>query len=530
MDGTVLIADDDRAIRTVLTQAFTRAGCKVRSTGSASTLWRWVEEGEGDVVVSDVVMPDGDGLEMLPAIRRRRADLPVIVISARNTVLTAVRAAEAGAYDYLPKPFDLKDLMLKVSRALSPVHKPGFAGGEANGSLPLVGSSPAMQSVYRVLARVLNTDLNVMISGESGTGKDLVAGTLHSLGHRRNMPFVTVDSASVTPEQLESVFLGDGHAGEAGHDVYVPTGTDSIDDSEIGIEGLRSAATGVEPESGIPDDDSAGSVFLTREQGAATVYLDDVGELSAEAQNRLLSLLRNNSSENRSHRLISSTRQPVADLLQRGLFREDLFFRLNVITIYLPPLRERLQDLPELTTHFLQSFGSTNGLFKTISRKGLDHMRTAHWPGNVHELRNFIQRLALLCPEEEIGYEFVSEALRHTSINRAESELEDNMNLSTVVEDRIRRYFDLFGDRLPPPRTLQQDHSPGRIASHCADPCVHTRKSDSCGVTPWNQSEHAEKEDPRPEHRSDADPKAVVSGVVADRAESGSRAGLTKDQ
>ena len=447
MDGTVLIADDDRAIRTVLTQAFTRAGCKVRSTGSASTLWRWVEEGEGDVVVSDVVMPDGDGLEMLPAIRRRRADLPVIVISARNTVLTAVRAAEAGAYDYLPKPFDLKDLMLKVSRALSPMRKPGLDVGDANSSLPLVGSSPAMQSVYKVLARVLNTDLNVMISGESGTGKDLVARTLHSLGHRRNMPFVMIDSASVSPERLEAVFSGDGHAGDDG---YAPEGADSIDESEVGLSGLPWEATGPGPEAGTRELSGA-AVFPTPGQGAATVYLDDVGELSAEAQNRLLSLLRNSFTGNRNHRLISSTRQPVSDLLQRGLFREDLFFRLNVITINLPPLRERLQDLPELTTHFLQSFGSTNGLFKTISRKGLDHMRTAHWPGNVHELRNFIQRLALLCPEEEIGYDFVAEALRHTSINRAESGSEDNMNLSTVVEDRIRRYFDLFGDRLPPP-------------------------------------------------------------------------------
>ncbi len=450
MDGTVLIADDDRAIRTVLTQAFTRAGCRVRSTGSASTLWRWVEEGEGDVVVSDVVMPDGDGLEMLPAIRRKRADLPVIVISARNTVLTAVRAAEAGAYDYLPKPFDLKDLMLKVSRALSPVRKPGFAGGEEGGSLPLVGSSPAMQSVYRVLARVLNTDLNVMISGESGTGKDLVARTLHSLGHRRHMPFVAIDSASATREQLEAVFLVDGHTGATGYGGRVPPGTGSPSDAESGLENLRLETTGGGTKSGNPGD-SVGSIFPVPGQGAATIYLDDVGELSVEMQNRLLSLLRNDSAGSRGHRLISSTRQPVADLLQRGLFREDLFFRLNVITINLPPLRERLQDLSELTTHFLQSFGSANGVFKTISRKGLDHMRTAHWPGNVHELRNFVQRLALLCPEEEIGYEFVSEALRHTSIDRAEAGLEDNMNLSTVVEDRIRRYFDLFGDRLPPP-------------------------------------------------------------------------------
>ncbi len=459
MDGTVLIADDDRAIRTVLTQAFTRAGCKVRSTGSASTLWRWVDEGEGDVIVSDVVMPDGDGLDMLPAIRRRRADLPVIVISARNTVLTAVRAAEAGAYDYLPKPFDLKDLMLKVSRALSPARKPGLGtvGGQSS-ALPLVGSSPAMQSVYRILARVLNTDLSVMIAGESGTGKDLVARSLHSLGHRRNTPFVRIDSASATPEHLEAVFLGEGHLDDShrwGSDLSSSTVSEDAAmtglpplgtvESEAGNDGASQAAgsdAGHDPQE---------SAFLAPKTDALTVYLDDVGEMSIDMQNRLLSLLRTSEAQNRHHRLISSTRQPVADLLQQGLFREDLFFRLNVITINLPPLRERLQDLPELTTHFLQAFGTEDGVFKTISRKGLDLMRTAHWPGNVHELRNFIQGLVLLCPEEEIGHEFVAEALLQTPLNRAEDGMEDNVNLSTLVEERVRRYFDLFGDRLPPP-------------------------------------------------------------------------------
>ena len=168
MDGTILVADDDRTIRTVLTQALTRAGCKVRSTGSLDTLWRWVEGGDGDVVISDVNFPDGDGLELLPLINQKRSDLPVIIISAQNTIMTAIKASELGAYDYLPKPFDLKELLSKVNKALS---NQGFKasviplGGKSELDLPLVGSSPLMQEVYRFLARVLKTNLSTMITG-----------------------------------------------------------------------------------------------------------------------------------------------------------------------------------------------------------------------------------------------------------------------------------------------------------------------------------------------------------------------------
>jgi two-component system nitrogen regulation response regulator GlnG len=169
MEGTILVADDDRTIRTVLAQALTRAGCRVRATGTASTLWRWVEEGEGDVVVTDVMMPDGDALDLLPQIRKRRPDLPVIVMSAQNTVMTAIRAAEVGAYEYLPKPFDLKEVLGQVAKALKQKERRAPVPDEdapREDSLPLIGRSQAMQEVYRILARLMNTDLGVMISGE----------------------------------------------------------------------------------------------------------------------------------------------------------------------------------------------------------------------------------------------------------------------------------------------------------------------------------------------------------------------------
>ena len=182
MDGTVLVADDDRTIRTVLTQALTRAGCKVHATSSLLTLMRWVEEGKGDLVISDVMMPDGNGLEALPRISKERPGLPVIIISAQNTIKTAIQATEAAAFDYLPKPFDLPDLMKRAARALATKRRlaPPIAVPRQEGDdLPLVGSTAVMQALYRLVARVMNTELPVLVTGESGTGKSLIARAIH---------------------------------------------------------------------------------------------------------------------------------------------------------------------------------------------------------------------------------------------------------------------------------------------------------------------------------------------------------------
>lgn len=408
MDGTVLVADDDRTIRTVLTQALTRAGCKVRSTGSASTLWRWVEEGEGDAIVSDVMMPDGNGLEMLPSIKRKRPDLPVIVISAQNTVMTAIKASESGAFDYLPKPFDLKDLLSKVNKALSQASLPAPGsnlGSERGQNLPLIGSSQAMQDVYRLLARVLNTDLNVLITGESGTGKSLLAKTLHELGHRSHESFVTIIASTATPATLEQVILG----------------------SENG-EGAFEAAP-----------------------ANATLYLDEIAEMSAESQLHLLDLLQSQGVRSKNFRIISSTRQELVNLVNEGIFREDLFYRLNVMPMTLPPLRERLDDIAELTQFFLRRAAEQGMPNKSISKSALEKMRLALWAGNVRELENFVQQLVVLSPYDEISGDFVEQKLKQLPKIKSDNEPLSGEKLSTAVEAHIRRYFDLHGDALPPP-------------------------------------------------------------------------------
>lgn len=208
--ATILIADDDRAIRTVLTQALARLGHDVRTTGNAATLWRWVEDGEGDLVITDVVMPDENGLDLVPRIKKLRPELRIIVMSAQNTLLTAVKATERGAFEYLPKPFDLRELVSTVERALTQPKPatPSDDAAESEEQLPLIGRSPAMQEIYRVLARLMGTDLTVMIFGESGTGKELVARALHDFGKRRSGPFVAINMAAIPRELIESELFG----------------------------------------------------------------------------------------------------------------------------------------------------------------------------------------------------------------------------------------------------------------------------------------------------------------------------------
>ena len=423
MDGTILVADDDRTIRAVLTQALTRAGCKVRATGSIETLWRWIDEGDGDVVISDVNLPDGDGLEMLPAIKRKRKDLPVIIISAQNTVITAIKASELGAYDYLPKPFDLKKLLSKVNKALS---NQGTSNniiqqdGAVDPELPLIGSSPLMQDVYRFLARVLHTDLSTIITGESGTGKDLLAHTMHDLGPRAPMDFVRINISSSNIDKIEGTLIG-------------------------GKEDLN----------------------ISPASKSSTIYFDEISEMSDETQLQLLDLLRSDAVINKNYRFISSSRLSLQNLISQGIIREDLFYRLNVVNINLPPLRDRVGDIPDLTKHFLQQSALSGMPKKIISTKAIQLLQNAPWAGNIRELENFINSLVVLISDEEITPNHVEENLNLIpSVNSNELDA-DNGKLSSSVEKHIKRYFDLHGDSLPPPglynRILKEIELPLKI-------------------------------------------------------------------
>ncbi|MBV1866373.1 MAG: sigma-54 dependent transcriptional regulator, partial [Marinosulfonomonas sp.] len=401
MDGTVLVADDDRTIRTVLTQALTRAGCKVHATSSMVTLMRWVEEGKGDLVISDVIMPDGNGLEALPKITALRPGLPVIVISAQNNIMTAIQAAEAEAFDYLPKPFDLPDLMKRSARALevkrrAPSTRPEEP--EQGDDLPLVGRTPAMQSLYRLVARVMNTDLAVLITGESGTGKSLIARAIHDFSDRRTLPFVVAGAGD-----LESM---DGPA-----------------------------------------------ALLSRARNGSLLF-DEVGDLDQDAQSRVVRML--DSFTDNAPRVMATSQADLEAKMDAGTFRQDLYYRLSGVTAGVPSLRERVEDIPLLADHFLARAERDGLTLRRFSDDALDLIRTYSWPGNVRQLENTIRRLAVTSSVEVIGRTEIEFVMGNQPAMDPVDGGGPNEKLSASITRHLRRYFDLHGGVLPPPGLYQR--------------------------------------------------------------------------
>ncbi|MFZ5608626.1 MAG: nitrogen regulation protein NR(I) [Pseudomonadota bacterium] len=416
--STVLVADDDAAIRTVVAQALVRAGFDVRTTGNAATLWQWVANGEGDVVVTDVVMPDDNGLDLIPRMHRIRPHLPVIVMSAQNTLATALRSAEVGAYEYLPKPFDLKELQRLVARAVAARPPAREEAREDSEELPLIGRSPAMQDVYRVMARIIGTDLTVMITGESGTGKELVARALHDLGKRRQGPFVALNMAAIPRELIESELFG--------HE--------------------RGAFTGAVQR-------NAGKFELAQ---GGSLFLDEIGDMPLDAQTRLLRVLQEGeyttiggrAPQRADVRILAATNKNPTLLVEQGLLREDLYFRLNVIPIHLPPLRERLEDVPLLARHFLAAAEASGLPRKSLDKGAMDRLQRHPWPGNVRELENLIRRLAALYSDEVIGAPIIDAELRERAGRAAP--WHGGEGLAEAIENHLQRYFAAHGEALPP--------------------------------------------------------------------------------
>lgn len=420
--GTILVADDDAAIRTVLNQALSRAGYTVRVTSNATTLWRWVSSGDGDLVITDVVMPDENIFDVLPRMKKARPDLPILVMSAQNTFMTAIKASEKGAYDYLPKPFDLKEMINIVGRALEEPKAPRPNVAEDLGEhMPLVGRSPAMQEIYRVLARLMQTDLTVMINGESGTGKELVARALHDYGKRRNGPFVAINMAAIPKDLIEAELFG--------HEKGAFTGAQH-----------RSTGRFEQAEGG-------------------TLFLDEIGDMPMEAQTRLLRVLQQGEYTTvggrtplkTDVRIVAATNKDLRHLINQGLFREDLYFRLNVVPIRLPPLRERVDDIPDLVRHFF-SLAEQEGLPpKQIDQAALALLRRYRWPGNIRELENLIRRLAALYPQDVIGEALLEHELSQPEFSETVDDLGQVTDLRGAVERYLGGYFANFGEALPPP-------------------------------------------------------------------------------
>ncbi len=428
MSQIVLLADDDAAIRMVLNQALTRAGYEVRPTGNISTMWNWVSRGEGDILITDVAMPDGNAFDVMPKIKKLRPDLPMIVMSAQNTFMTAIRASEVGAYEYLPKPFDLTEVLSVVARALADAKKPIASqrkAEEPGETMPLVGRSTAMQDIYRALARLMQTDLTVTITGESGTGKELVARALHDFGKRRKGPFIAINMAAIPRDLIEAELFG--------HEKGAFTGANS-----------RSSGRFEQAEGG-------------------TLFLDEIGDMPMDAQTRLLRVLQEGeytmvggrSSIKTNVRIVAATHRDLGQMIRQGLFREDLYYRLNVVPIRLPPLRERIDDIGDLATHFLRVTQREGEPIKTITPEAIRLMQNYSWPGNVRELENLVRRLSALYADETISAEIVQHEL-----NIAERPMATGgsgpVDVSVAVETHVGQLLRDAEPNLPPPGLYQR--------------------------------------------------------------------------
>ena len=381
MSARVLLVEDDRSIATVITEALREEGHDVTICTEVARRDALLAEGRYDVMLTDVVLADGDGLASMAAVRKHAPSMPVIVLSAQNTLDTAVRASESEAFEYFPKPFDLDELVRAVGQAVAQPGAQLAEEGEAVQGLPFIGGSPAMQGVYRMITRVLRNDLTVLVTGESGTGKELVAEAIHTLGHRRTGPFVAVNAAAIPRDLIESELFG--------HE--------------------KGSFTGA----------VAQAIGKFEQAQGGTLFLDEIGDMPAEAQTRLLRALQSGRIRRVGGRqeitvdvrIVAATNRALEPMIAAGTFREDLFYRLNVVPIHLPPLRDRREDVAALARHFL-SQAEAEGL----PRRSIDHGAIAAlaariWRGNVRELRNAIFRLALLTREKIIDRSVVDEAL-----------------------------------------------------------------------------------------------------------------------
>ncbi len=414
MTATILVADDDAAIRTVVRQALTRAGYHVKLTETAAGLVKLVESGVGDCVVTDVILPDGNGLETIPKLLALRPGLRVIVMSAQNTLSTAVRATEQGAFDYLPKPFDLNELTASVASALE--GRGEVEAAEPGDEPPLIGRSPAMQEVYRVIARVVANDLTVMILGESGTGKELVARAIHDMGPRRGRPFIALNMAAIPRELIESELFG--------HE--------------------RGAFTGA----------AARTAGKFEQAQGGTLFLDEIGDMPLEAQTRLLRVLQSGEfttvggarTQRADVRIVSATNQDLRALAQTGRFREDLYYRLNVVPLALPALRQRAEDIPALARYFLETAAAEGLPRKALDPPALEVLRRHDWPGNVRELENLMRRLAALERGDVIGGAAVAAGIGQGGASSAT--VTPPAEFAEVAGAHIARYFE--GGAMPP--------------------------------------------------------------------------------
>ncbi|HEV7905191.1 MAG TPA: sigma-54 dependent transcriptional regulator [Pyrinomonadaceae bacterium] len=418
--ANILIVDDEQGMRQLLSLVFGRAGHQVRAAENGRRAVELLREASADLIVSDVRMPDMGGIELLRAARELSPDVAVVMMTAFATVETAREAFKLGADDFIQKPFDVDELKLIVEKALELRQLKQEIQGwrktqSERGRLDqIIGRSPRMQAVYQMIETVAAVQSTILITGESGTGKELVARAVHNLSPRNDKPFVSINCGAFTETLLESELFG-----------YV-----------------RGAFTGA----------TANRKGLFEAADKGTIFLDEIGEMSPAMQVKLLRVLQERKVRpvggheelSVDARVIAATNRDLPAMVKAGTFREDLFYRVSVIPIELPPLREKREDIRELVMHFAEKYSAQAGRSLTVSEGAMELLERYSWPGNVRELEHTIERAVALERTEQIQPERLPEQITNYSPARVAGALdlpEDGLNLTAHLDQLEKTYL-----------------------------------------------------------------------------------------
>ena len=385
MSKNILIIDDDFSLRRVIEKALKNSKTNIKSVSTISEAWVDIEKNRFDLIICDVVLPDGDGLELVKKVKSKDNSQSFIIISAKNNLLTAIKANQLDVVDYLPKPLDLNDLTITVDRCLKNqmIKSNEFIIDE---KLPIIGTSPVMQSVFKNIAKITKTNYTVLITGESGSGKELVAKVIHDYSSRSNSPFIPINMASLPKDLIESELFG-----------YE-----------------KGSFTGAEKR----------TLGFFEKANGGTLFLDEIGDMPIDVQARLLRVLQFGEFSRvggrevirTNVRIISATNKNLLNSIDQNLFRQDLFYRLNVINIDLPPLRDRGDDIVDIAKNFLVNFSNNE---KSLDSNGIEFLKNHTWPGNIRELENLFKRVCALSTDRIITGDILSEFLdkKETHVN-----------------------------------------------------------------------------------------------------------------
>ncbi len=417
MSKNILIIDDDFSLRQVIEKALKNSKTNIKSVSTISEAWVDIEKNRYDLIICDVVLPDGDGLELVKKVKSKDNSQSFIIISAKNNLLTAIKANQLDVVDYLPKPLDLNDLTITVDRCLKNqmIKNNEFIIDE---KLPIIGTSTVMQSVFKNIAKITKTNYTVLITGESGSGKELVAKVIHDYSPRSNSPFIPINMASLPRDLIESELFG-----------YE-----------------KGSFTGAEKR----------TLGFFEKANGGTLFLDEIGDMPIDVQARLLRVLQFGEFSRvggrevirTDVRIISATNKNLLNSIDQNLFRQDLFYRLNVININLPPLREREDDIVEIAKSFLVKFSSNE---KSLDSNGIEFLKNYSWPGNIRELENLFKRVCALSKDRIITSEILSEFLdkKKTHLNNHSVQnvsVKSYSTLNVFLQEFFDKLFDTLED------------------------------------------------------------------------------------